>query len=346
VGAAACRECHPGEAALQERSGHSRTLWKTTDRSLGSWFVGKRFTDPELPDVEWSYRLEDGKPVADRSQGGQTQSFPLEFGVGSGNHGVTFVTTHGEPQSAPSVNPSGIEHRISVATATQSQIITPGQSSGQSVVFGPVLVPEGRKLTAEQLRACFLCHATVTSKSAANELDLQTMVPNVTCERCHGPGLEHVEAARRGDSDLKVLTGLERESPARQITLCGECHRTVRAVAGSKLNPENTEIVRYQPVGLAMSACYDKAKSGLKCTSCHDPHAKASSEHVLYNSVCVSCHATTKQKTCPVSPRENCIDCHMPKRRVGGGFSFTDHWIRILSQATTTKATAKLSAHN
>jgi hypothetical protein len=244
------------------------------------------------------------------------------------------------------VNPSGIEHRISVATATQSHVITPGQSSGQSVVFGPVLVPEGRKLTPDQLRVCFSCHATVMSKSAVNELNLQTMVPNVTCERCHGPGLEHVEAVRRGDSDLKVLAGVERESPARQLSLCGECHRTVRVVAGSKLNKENLEIVRYQPVGLAMSACYDKAKSGLKCTSCHDPHAKASSDRVLYNSKCVSCHETTKQKICPISARLNCIDCHMPKRRVPGGFLFTDHWIRITSQATPRSSAEKIKDHN
>ena len=27
------------------------------------------------------------------------------------------------------------------------------------------------------------------------------MIPNVTCERCHGPGRAHVEAARREDRD-------------------------------------------------------------------------------------------------------------------------------------------------
>lgn len=341
VGAIACQECHPGEAALQERSGHSKTLWKTPDGLADKLFMGKHIRDPERPNVQWSYRLENGVLVADRLRGDQTQSFPLEFGVGSGKHGVTFVTTLEGAEAGSSLGRSGIEHRISYVTATHSLAITPGQAAGESNSAGPAVVPQGRSLTAEQLRACFACHATLTSKSASNQLDTKTMVPNVTCERCHGPGREHIEAVRHGDSDLKILRGLARDESARQISLCGECHRTVRDVAGSKVNTDNLEIVRYQPVGLSMSACYDKARSGLKCTSCHDPHARASSERVAYNDVCLSCHQTTKQRICSVSPRVNCIDCHMPERKVPGGSRFTDHWIRIRPQAQIEKPADK-----
>ena len=234
VGPIACRECHPGEAVLQERSGHSRTLWKSADGLSDKLFISKHIRDPERPNVEWSYRLENGILVADRLRGDQSQSFPLEFGVGSGKHGVTFVTTLAGAEAGSSVGRSGIEHRISYVTATHSLAITPGQAAGESNSSGPAVVPQGRSLTAEQLRVCFACHATLTSKLASNQLDTNTMVPNVTCERCHGPGREHTEAVRRGDSDLKILTGLVRDEPARQLSLCGECHRTVRDVAGSQ----------------------------------------------------------------------------------------------------------------
>src|SRR5262245_62149894 len=51
VGAAACRECHPGEAALQARSGHQRTLWRVGDGALEKWLSGRRLRDPVHPDV-------------------------------------------------------------------------------------------------------------------------------------------------------------------------------------------------------------------------------------------------------------------------------------------------------
>src|SRR4051794_17786414 len=90
AGAAACVECHPGEAALQERSGHQRTLWRPVDGPLVRWLTLQRLRDPERPDVVWSYRLADGRLFADRSGDGRTTRFPLEFAFGSGKQGVTF----------------------------------------------------------------------------------------------------------------------------------------------------------------------------------------------------------------------------------------------------------------
>jgi hypothetical protein len=78
-----------------------------------------------------------------------------------------------------------------------------------------------------------------------------------------------------------------------------------------------------------MSACYAKGEGSLRCTTCHDPHDRASSDHTQYAAACLSCHqSATAQKACPVSPAANCIGCHMPRREVRGNGVFTDHWIR------------------
>jgi predicted CXXCH cytochrome family protein len=111
--------------------------------------------------------------------------------------------------------------------------------------------------------------------------------------------------------------------------LCGECHRTAEMVADAKIRSDNSEIVRFQPVGLSKSPCYRKGASGLKCTSCHEPHSRASTDRAAYDAVCLSCHQSANQRVCSVSPRAKCVDCHMPRRRVSGDSVFTDHWIRI-----------------
>ena len=78
-----------------------------------------------------------------------------------------------------------------------------------------------------------------------------------------------------------------------------------------------------------MSACYAKGVGGLRCTTCHDPHDRASSDHTHYETACLNCHRSAPaQKACPISPAANCIGCHMPRREVRGNGTFTDHWIR------------------
>jgi predicted CXXCH cytochrome family protein len=176
---------------------------------------------------------------------------------------------------------------------------------------------------------CFSCHATLISNRSSSQLDTATMVANVTCERCHGPGREHIDAVRRGEAERKTFTAPDLDEPFVQFMLCGECHRTPGMVADAKIHPDNSEIVRFQPVGLSKSPCYRKGGSTLKCTSCHEPHSRVSTDRAGYDALCLSCHQSANQRICSVSPRAKCIECHMPRRKVSGDSVFTDHWIRI-----------------
>jgi hypothetical protein len=329
AGEAACMECHPGPAALQRRSGHSRTLRPAERISLVSWLNGKSVSDPTFPDVRWSYHVRDDRLSVERTAQDRTESLALDYAVGSGKHGVTFVAISGDENRSAI---SGIEHRFSYFPDGPRLAITPGQEhskrfrrpgdTSETVAFGVAMGPD-------HLRQCFGCHATWISPVPQSRLGASDLIPNVSCERCHGPGRAHVDAARRGETELTMRLGNDRGEAWVEVNLCGECHRLPRVVSGSSLRPDNPGIVRFQGVGLSMSACYANGQGGLRCTTCHDPHDRASSDLTHYEAVCLSCHRpAASQKACPVSPAANCIGCHMPRREVSGNGAFTDHWIR------------------
>ncbi len=336
VGKASCLECHPGECAAFSRSGHARTLRPAAKAAIANWLDGRTVKDPERPEVSWTYHLRDGQLGVDRSERGKTESFPIEFSFGSGTVGYTFVTTM---KSGPGAAPIGLEHRLSYMKAGEKLAITPGQNAGTSSQFGTRILPYGRLLDEARLLSCFDCHVTTGSSEGRGRLDTATMIPNVTCERCHGPAGAHVEAARRGGSEeeLRLSMGPDRDSPTKQLADCGECHRSSERIE-TAVDPDNLAIVRFQPVGLAESACFQKGQSGLRCTSCHDAHAKVSRDTASYEAVCIDCHRSgSRVKTlCPVSPAKGCLDCHMPRVRLTPEFTFTDHWIRVRAKASRT----------
>jgi tetratricopeptide (TPR) repeat protein len=73
---------------------------------------------------------------------------------------------------------------------------------------------------------------------------------------------------------------------------------------------------------LLQSVCFRKSNGGLTCTTCHNPHAE-SPEAVVYVRACIGCHADSHR------PGENCLECHMPKRRTTDAIhiTMTDHAI-------------------
>jgi hypothetical protein len=113
------------------------------------------------------------------------------------------------------------------------------------------------------------------------------------------------------------------------MRLCGDCHRHPAQAPPGEIRADNPRIARFQPVGLMQSACYTKSDGALSCVNCHDPHSPASTDRASYAAACLACHKPGGQPICSVSPRRDCIDCHMPALDTGQGILFTDHWIRV-----------------
>ncbi len=320
-----CRECHPGAYALYTESGHARTIRPAASRALARWLDGKEFADPEDPDVTWSYDLDDGVLSTVRTEGAEHQRLMIDFALGSGNHATTFVSVDDSDTRAP----VGREHRLTYFAHEDGMGLTPGQRAETGNVGTNRL---GRDLSSQMVFLCIGCHVTLTSAHGAEELDVETMIPNVSCERCHGPAREHVEKARRGQTNLTMPFGLGRWTAESQIRMCGRCHRLPEMAPAEAIRPDNTELARFQPIGLLQSPCYKRSDGALSCVTCHDPHARTSTDRVHYEATCRSCHSDAPEHSrtvCPVSPRSGCIDCHMPSQEATAGMSFTDHWIRV-----------------
>jgi hypothetical protein len=314
-----CGECHPGEEAHYSRSGHANTLHKMAGTALARRLDGRTVEDPEEPGVSWTYALKDGEMTVERKgPEGKAERMAIDYAFGSGTHAVTFVSL--------AKGGGGKEHRLSVFAHPPEFDVTPGQEEGTRTKG---VTPLGRDLSPEKMRGCFKCH---TARLSARDPDLfvaETMVPDVTCERCHGPAWEHVEAARRGEGDLRMPFGPGRQTAEEQLRLCGDCHRHPSQNFAGGIRPDNPEILRFQPVGLWQSICYQKSAGKLSCVTCHDPHAKVSTDLDAYQAACLNCHRPPSPAVCKVNPTDGCLECHMPRQDTGHGFIWTDHWIRV-----------------
>jgi len=342
AGSKICSECHPAESALQSRSGHAQTLRPAGRPDISRRLDGTVVADPEWPEVHWSYQFHDGKLHIERDAPNQVQKWVADYAIGSGHHALTFVSVIN-----PKV-PTVLEHRLSYFNRERGQSgmgITPGHETRPPPAY---LKPHGGELPARVARECFRCHATQISAGDEQRFDEATMIPNVSCERCHGPGKDHVAAARRGarESDLALPFGPERWNAESLVTMCGACHRLPSPSQAAQIRPDNSHLIRFQPVGIMQSLCYQKSGGKFSCVTCHDPHSRASTDRASYDATCLSCHgggsrpaaessAPRADRTgstaapCPVSPGARCVECHMPRLDAGLGLMFSDHWIRI-----------------
>ena len=286
--------------------------------------------DPERPGATWSYHLREGRLWTERREAGEVERFLIDYAFGSGRHATTFITMTDRTPDRPTM----VEHRLTIYAHREAPDITPGQGRARGP-HAEGVNPSGRRYSPAGTLKCFECHTTVTSDRGPLVLDEATMIPDVGCERCHGPGRSHVEAARRGAAEpaLAMPFGTSRATPAEEMRLCGGCHRLPENVERGLIRTDNPTFVRFQPVGLMQSACYRQSRGGLSCTSCHDPHTRTSTDRGAYEAVCLSCHHAPAQTACKVSPATGCVGCHMPRRDATRGMMMTDHWIRARTES-------------
>jgi len=205
---------------------------------------------------------------------------------------------------------------------------------------------------------CMFCHNGYPVIPAANNAPRSAPIyselpEGIDCQRCHGDGEKHATLARGGHARAEEIRNSivnpSRLSPERQLEVCMECHLETTSA------PLPSSIVRYErgpfsykpgePLAnfmvhfdqtarqdrfeitgsvyrLRQSKCFQKSAGALRCTTCHNPHEQVSRN---YDTICRQCHKTGEHMA-----TNNCVGCHMPKRRTDDVVHavMTDHYIQ------------------
>ncbi len=359
-----CAECHADKAADHKTSGHSHTFHTVENSPIPALLDGHSYVDP-IRGTTLRYAQE-GSGVSVRiPEVFGDDLFPLQYALGSGQHAFTFLTL----VPGPGGDAVGVEHRVSLYSRTgpdRTEIkggalgLTPGQNDQQVT---EEVAHFGHLVSGSALNDCVRCHTTTAEISGGQIVNL---TPNVGCESCHGPGGEHsrkMPAHQTGSSsalspEIRHLGPMFREkwSAMDEIRLCGQCHRMPEDVPSDRITPYHRSTIRFQPIGLMMSRCFLESEQTLSCSVCHDPHRHSSlTKTVDYEQKCISCHSTgplnplnpLNQRTeCLISPRKNCVECHMPPIEIHPGVKFHDHWIRVRESGSETAAALKAEAES
>jgi len=211
-----------------------------------------------------------------------------------------------------------------------------------------------RSVSAE----CLFCHNAYPT-SAPDRRGEEAVFPDalpegIDCQRCHGPGSEHILIAQQGDAKASearaAIVNPARLSLERQLEICMQCHlettssrlpdalvrfgrspfsyRRGEPLGGFKLyfdhapgagREDKFEIVS-AAYRLRRSACFQRGEGKLLCTTCHNPHQTQHGEAMRQQitATCRGCHAATLRRMTADgrhSASADCATCHMPKRR-------------------------------
>jgi tetratricopeptide (TPR) repeat protein len=202
---------------------------------------------------------------------------------------------------------------------------------------------KGEDYARETTTRCLECHNTWFEHvpGTRNQYQRDGAILGVTCEKCHGPGREHV-AFHQSHPDVdagQAIVNPARLTRERLMEVCTQCHSNAirprtRAFAyrpGEPLDeyfktidtqvPDNDHVAN-QAQYLRQSKCFQKSDT-LTCTTCHHPHRphqRGSAQAGKAGSserACFKCHKSAdcaERERIPAAVREDCVGCHMPPR--------------------------------
>jgi hypothetical protein len=345
VGDKVCGECHQKQSQSFHQTAHFLTS-RLPDRSsiLGSFDSGENILKTSNPDLFFRMEAKNGEFFQTAVEGAPPYaiSHSEKFGivVGSGGKGQTYLYWKGNQL-----------FQLPVSYWTEvGWVNSPGYRDGTANFDRPV-VPR-----------CLDCHGTYFASQAtgSNQYENSGYVVGITCEKCHGSGVKHVERERSKSSSVvdTAILNPTRFSRERQMDLCAWCHAGRGAeilpsfsyVPGQALDkyidlpqpgPEaDIDVHGSQVELLKKSRCYQS--SSMTCLTCHDVH-ETQHDPATFSAHCLSCHRP--QGT--MFPKDhdanrNCADCHMPKQKTAlivfdwNGKRVTPevrtHWIKVYAQ--------------
>lgn len=318
IGDQACAEClkkafaqfaKTGMALAMEPIAESKVLTENPKLTLQ---IGPYSYEIRRQGKQSFYSVTDGK---------DTISVPIEYALGQGRMGQTYVLEH---------NGNFYESRVSFYDHINALDFTIGSPRTVPTTLDQAF---GRQLGEREVVSCFGCHSN--GATTGQKLQLDKLAHGVRCESCHGPGKPHVAAVKAGEPGYKSVFNPGRLGGDEQTQqFCASCHRGNEEFSMPQSVGMNN--VRFQPYRIFHSKCYSDDRN-IRCTACHNPHEPLREDAAYYDSRCLQCHALKGQPvaqgsapSCLVATKE-CVSCHMPKIELKTAhFKFTDHYIRVV----------------
>ena len=207
VGSGQCVQCHREIAEVQLESGHPLTLRRVGSIPQLLESVPLEFSDPRN---QVAYRIERSPSreftldlVAARA--GEADRMHLLWGMGAGRQGITFV----------GMTDAGAygQSRVSWYQSTGGLDVTTGLEDRVDNAHDAL----ADWMSPPQREHCFACHTTRNADLPPEQMDPASA--GVHCERCHGPGKNHIQAMIQGEADPASTIGNPGRMPANRAAL-------------------------------------------------------------------------------------------------------------------------------
>jgi tetratricopeptide (TPR) repeat protein len=336
VGEARCQRCHAVIFQDSLANRHTQTYHRGAQlRRLPR--PDRPLEDPTDPKVTHAIKEVDGTLWEETRVGDTVLRSLIEYAFGTSERCVTMVGRDARDQYRMS--------RLSYYHTADGQVwdrtfLAIGDPSQPEDFVGETIAVRA------EVASCVDCHTTYP-RAGRKRIGPETADRAIGCERCHGPGGNHVAAAAAGFSDPAIVNPAWASPAAVTQKRCNNCHiLDSRYQQGDREKPD---WIRSQGAGWTWSRCNTESAGAFGCVTCHDPHRGArSTTTAQYEAKCLACHSAataqpaggpgpvTKASTepkptaCSVDPAKGCIKCHMPGVRMDSSHrEMTDHYIRI-----------------